>query len=184
MTELGTIRMSTKDTNFHFHCDGLATDDAGTLLVLSAAGAQTAVKALVAVLQSKVTVNLYPDVTGFGYHYGLAKSDDGYTVHRQWLGCNSWQVLCLARQDGLMPKLSELALWQELRSERYTTPILRSWVPWLMQALEEQELLKRLKCFGCDSAVLSADTEALDTLVSEGVRNGSLTMPSTLAPAA
>ena len=43
----------------------------------------------------------------------------------------------MAKVPGLILALSEESLWQELRSDRYTTPILRAWVPWLLERLKE-----------------------------------------------
>src|SRR5262249_19286656 len=100
--------------------------------------------------------------------------EDGYVVYRHRLGYQTWQFLCVARQDGLIPCLSEAALWRQLSSERYSTPLLHDWVPWLRSKLEERKLLLPLTCFNCRAATLCADTQHLDELVKEGVSQGHL----------
>jgi hypothetical protein len=44
-------------------------------------------------------------------------------------------LVAVAKIPGLMPNLSEDHLWAELSGPRYTTPLLRSWIPWLKQAM-------------------------------------------------
>lgn len=111
------------------------------------------------------------DAPGFSRYRSLHPFEGGYHVYRHRLGYNSWHFLCVARCAGLLPGLSEAALWRELSSDRYTTPVLRSWTPWLMEQLEQKELLKRLACFNCHAGILVADTNDLDQIVTAGLSN-------------
>jgi len=84
--------------------------------------------------------------------------------------------MAIAKTEGLLPKLSEESLWQELRSSRHTTPIMREWMPWLMEWLMRQGCLTKLHCFQCESGRLSVDSDVLDEAVSEGIKTGALTI--------
>jgi hypothetical protein len=173
--ELGTLALSGGETDFALRCDALACDRDKRILLLSAAGPETSVKALAAVLRSEAKVRFYPELESpFYRYYGPVRHPAGYTVQRAKLDPNTWHVLCTAKVEGLLPVLSEEALWQELRGERFTTPLLRSWVPWLLQRLLEQGGLVRLEQVGCEAGLLLAGTETVDELVSEGINQGHL----------
>jgi hypothetical protein len=144
-------------------------------MLLSAAGPETSVKALAAVLRSDARVRFYPELESpFYRYYGPMRHPAGYTVQRAKLDSNTWHVLCAARVEGLLPVLSEEALWQELRGERFTTPLLRSWVPWLLQRMLERGGLVWLEQVGCEAGLLLAGTETVDELVAEGINQGHL----------
>jgi hypothetical protein len=143
------------------------------VLLLSAAGAETAVKALAAVLRSEARAEIGFEVPGF-YCHKPQRFPGGYRMHQARLDGNTWHLLPLARADGMLPVLSEEALWRELRSERFTTPLLRSWMPWLMRRLRESGALVELRQVGCNAGLLRLDTEGLDQLVSEGIKTGTL----------
>ena len=81
---------------------------------------------------------------------------------------------CSVGVKNFMPVLSEATVWQLLRSNRFTTPLLQEWMPWLFQKLKEKKLVTELQQFGCQTGLLTADTDALDKLVSGGVRSNQL----------
>jgi len=127
-------------------------------------------KALAAVLHADINCSF--DIACPEFHWSNVKRcQDGYRVYKSKMEFNYWHFLAVAKTPGLMPVLSESAVWTELRSERFTTPLLRGWVPWLMQELEDKEQIVRLHCFGCDAGLLTADTEFLDKLVEDGITN-------------
>jgi hypothetical protein len=76
-----------------------------------------------------------------------------------------------------MPCVTEESLWQKLRSPLFTTPLLREWVPWLMQNLIADGLLIKLPSFQCNPGLLTVDNAGLDELVSRGVGTGALNIP-------
>jgi hypothetical protein len=82
----------------------------------------------------------------------------------------------VARTPGFMPLVSEEALWQELNNVRFTTPILRSWLPHIEASLREQDYLEDAYCFNAPCGVLNLNTEALDKIVSEGITLGKLSI--------
>jgi hypothetical protein len=66
------------------------------------------------------------------------------------------------------------ALGQALLDDPFTTPVLPEWVPHIRSALEEDDLLSALLGEGCPSAYLTASSEDLDRLVSDGIKSGAL----------
>lgn len=75
-----------------------------------------------------------------------------------------------------MPNFSQRSIYLKLRSDAYTTPILRHWTPWLAQELKDRDKLGPLDCFGnCQSGLLTATTKDLDEAVRDGILSGKLT---------
>jgi SNF2 family DNA or RNA helicase len=178
---IGTISVKGEHTGLSLRLDAVGvmhgTDAIG---VLSAAGSETAVKSLVAALRSDARIEFDIQVPG-RWFYKPKKHAGGYKVYRHKINANTWHVLCLARQEGLMPVLSEEAVWQEFRSERYTTPILREWVMPLMEAMIERNRgLEIMECFGCRAAVLTLNDEALASNISAALEQGILKIPGSV----
>jgi hypothetical protein len=163
-------------SRFKVHCDAVGLYD-DEILLLSVVGPETSVKALTAGLRASG-----PDQQRIDYaaHVGgvhaahLTKCEAGYKVYRTKLGYGLWHVLFHARRDGFMPVLNEETVWQQIRGDRFTTPLLRAWMPWLYDEMKRRGDLIELTQSGCQAGLLLAEGEALDALVSEGVRNGSL----------
>jgi len=152
------------------------------LLLLSVTGPDTAVKSVRATLYQ-------PDVDAefllqggetsqqmvkarvlFGgrpavYSAAIAKLDSG-VIH----------MVALAKIPGLMPNMSDNHLWSELTSPRYTTPLLRSWIPWLKDAMAENGKIILGDGFASSVGVLRTEPDELDALVSLGVKEGHLHM--------
>jgi hypothetical protein len=166
-----------ENTAYTFRCDALAVDT-GRVFIASVVAPETAAKALVAVLRTtnKVRMNAF-NCSPISSYRDLAGHEDGYRVYRQRLEYDNWHILAVAKSELLLPEVSEDCLWQQLRSERFTTPLLRSWLPWLMERLLDLDYeggIKRIECFGCSAGVLLADTEKIDKLVLQGLNDGSL----------
>jgi len=141
--------------------------------ILSAVGPATAVKAVSALVQSKIPVSVYvevpPQFERRNFTFAMPVN-----VWRQRLAFDHWQILVMSADADLIPAYSQRGLWQRLNSSAFTTPLLRDWMPWLGKRLLEQGKLKRLSCFRCDAAVLRADTGDIDKAVSYGIRTGAL----------
>lgn len=125
-----------------------------------------------------------------GYEYGsfgylVREGEFGYTCYTAHLGCNTWHLLALSDAPGFLPVLSEVALWNELRSPRFSTPMIRAWLPWIAEQLladkdddyETTQRIQLLDGWQSSAAVLVADTAGLDKLVSQGIREGRLVFP-------
>ena len=151
------------------------------LLLLSATGPDTAVKSVRATLyqpdvdaafllsgdtdQQMLKARATFDGKPVSYHAAVMKLAPG-VIH----------LVALAMIPGLMPNMSDDHLWTELSSPRYTTPLLRSWIPWLKQAMVESGGIVVAKGFASTVGVLKTEPDELDALVASGVKEGHLRM--------
>ena len=127
-------------------------------------------------------------------------SEEGYDVYRVSLGFGQHHAFFVCRNPSFMLVASDEALWRELKSDRFTTPVLRSWLPWIRGQMSTLGLID--ECAVCpheDSkakesmplldghedrprpaapvlrpAVISASTEDIDSLVLRGLRGKQL----------
>jgi hypothetical protein len=165
-----------RSSRFQLHCDavGLHEDE---MLLLSVVGAETSVKALTAGLRASGRDQKRIDYSanvGPVSRVRLTRHGDGYRIHRTRLNYGLWHVLCLAKREGFMPVLNEGSLWQMLQGDRFTTPLLRDWMPWLREEMRKRGQLVELNQSGCQAGLLLADNDALDELVADGVKRGHL----------
>jgi hypothetical protein len=161
---------------FGLRCDAVALHGK-EILLLSVAGPETAVKALTAGLRSSGR-----DQGRFGYavrvsgvdETHLTKCPDGYRAYRTKLDYGLWHVVLLARRDGFLPVVSDEALWRHLHADRFTTPLVREWMPWLSRAMTDRGVIVPLTRFGCEAGLVLADNDTLDELVGDGLRTNQL----------
>ena len=96
----------------------------------------------------------------------------GYQVDSYRLGYGSVHALFTCRQPGFLANGSDDALWQELKQERFTTPLLRSWLPHVRKELETKNLLIPCATLDCTCCVLTATSADLDSIIESGLKNG------------
>lgn len=159
-------------SRFSLHCDAVALHEK-EILLLSVAGSETAVKALTAGLRSSTKDQKRIEYTvqlGGVNETLLSRCPDGYRVYRLRLDYNLWHVLCLAQRDGFLPVVIDETLWSLFQSSRFTTPLLRQWVPWLNQEMRNKGTIVPLTQAGCNAGLVQADDETLDGLVREGLQ--------------
>jgi hypothetical protein len=101
-------------------------------------------------------------------------STSGYRIDSHRLGFGSVHALLTCRQQGFLLNDSDEALWQELKQERFTTPLLRGWRPHIRKELETMSLLTRCYTLDCTCCVLAATSADLDSIVESGLRNRSI----------
>jgi hypothetical protein len=152
------------------------------LLLLSATGADTAVKSVRATLyqpdveaevllgdgdtnQRMLKARMAFDGKPVTYSAALAKLAPG-VIH----------LVALARIPGLMPNISDDHLWAELSGPRYTTPLLRPWTAWLKEAMASSGSIVVAEGFASSVGVLKTEPDELDALVASGVKEGHLRM--------
>ena len=99
-------------------------------------------------------------------------SPGGYRIDAHRLGFGSIHALFTCRQQGFLPNDSDDALWQELKQERFTTPLLRGWLPYIRKELELKSLLARCHTLDCTCCILTATSADLDSIVESGLKNG------------
>jgi len=139
-----------------------------TLVLVSVAGPASTIKALAAVLQTKIAAEFWMGDCFYEKYAG------GYTCHKCRLGYNTWHMIAVADHKGILLDGSDTALWRELQSERFTTPLLRDWVPEIRRVCEDAQHLRRCGGHGCTTAVVRLDDATLDSLVSAGLCDGRL----------
>jgi hypothetical protein len=187
---LGTLVMRAPMAHHTLHCVQFAHDRNHSVLVASVAGPQTAVKSFAAALNENVKLTINCDdfeiIDSDGEQLAIRKAVDfsrvgggqgRYKCHMHRLGYNQVHCLAVVKDPWLMPCVTEESLWQKLRSPLYTTPLLREWMPWLMQNLISDSLLVKLPAFQCNPGMLTVDDTGLDALVSRGVGTGALKIP-------
>jgi hypothetical protein len=98
-------------------------------------------------------------------------SPAGYRIDAHRLGFGSIHALFTCRQQGFLPNGSDDALWEELKQERFTTPLLRGWLPHVRNELELKSLLSRCHTLDCTCCILTATSADLDSIVEFGLKN-------------
>ena len=102
---------------------------------------------------------------------------EGYQVFTHKLGYGLAHALFLTRMPGFMKVVTEESLWQELNDVRFTTPILRAWMPYIEERLRADDLLEDAHVYRCQCGVLSATTKRLDEIVTRGLAEGHIVIP-------
>lgn len=185
--KLGTLLMEAPAARHTLKCVQFAYDDRHSTIVLaSVAGPQTAVKSFAAALNENCKLKINVDgfevieadgsteTVGRWRDFERAPGQGKYkcTMHR--LGYNYVHCMARLKDPRLTPSLTEEVLWSQLRSNRFTTPLLKEWVPWLMQAMLADGKLEKLPAFQCQPGLLTLDDPGLDELVSRGITEGHL----------
>ena len=111
----------------------------------------------------------------------LYPTTDGYVCQTHKLGFGLAHALFLTRTPGFMKVVTSESLWQELNDVRFTTPLLKAWVPYIEDRLRSDERLEDAHAFQCRCGILSAMTRHLDEVVSQGLADHKITI---LPPAA
>ena len=167
--------------------DKIAVSGRGELLLLSIFADQMRVKQIRAILcggakavghASGVKVGQPGDEEWRRHTVGRVNpTTDGYQVYTHKLGYGMAHALFITRMPGFMKVVSEESLWQELKDVRFTTPILRAWMPYIETTLRDDDRLEDAHTFGCHCGILSASTAHLDTVVSQGLQQRELIIP-------
>jgi hypothetical protein len=101
----------------------------------------------------------------------------GYQWHNHRLDYHQFHVMAISKDDQFMPVVNDVALWWVLKQTKFTTPLDRSWAPWLEATLRDHGDLEDCACFNCRCAVLTANSARLDGLVASGLSDGCITIP-------
>jgi hypothetical protein len=108
----------------------------------------------------------------------ITRLGDTYRTETHKLPLGMAHAVFMTRSPGFLPSTAEEHVWQELMSHRYTTPLLRAWVPWIARTLKAQGLLLEAYCYNCNCGQLIATDQQLDQVVSDGLVSGSLLIES------
>ena len=168
-------------------CDALTyCRDSGrnNVMAVSFAGSGTACKAVMACLQSgkstSAVLKLQCSDNPIGDYTILRPFPDGYEIRKQTLKLSPvvlHHCVMVAKESRLITDLNETAVWCALRSEHYTTPVLRPWAKWLMDKMltgkcagSTDRMLETLPGFQIKAAIMNLSTDDLDLLVTEGIK--------------
>lgn len=184
---LAHLQSSAPGGNFRMRCAQFAWNrsEQGIVLV-SVAGPQTAVKSLMAALNQngRLEVTVWGGEAGDGTplprysRFTRMGSQGSYQIATHRLGFHAVHATAVLKHDALLPALTPEAVWNALSSRRFTTPVLREWVPWLMQQMESDGQLVELPAFQCRPGLLRLDDAGLDELVTRGLKLGDLKIPT------
>lgn len=151
-----------------------------TLLLASLVGAVADVKCLRAALGSDVRqgIDLSGEVPEGREPEGFTATADpmGYQLYVHRMPYGTAHAVMISRRPGFILSGDSEALWAELKDPRYTTPLLKRWLPYLESELESQGKLTACECVGCYCRVLTATTKNLDELVESGLKQGLITI--------
>jgi hypothetical protein len=187
-TKYGTIEFQGKDfATPSFLFDRLAISGRGELLLVSLVAPSQNIKQIRAILNGGakaqvmaggVKVNQPGREAWYAHAPGrLTPSADGYQTLAHKIGYGQVHALFVTRTPGFMKVVTGETLWQELNDVRFTTPLLREWVPHIEKCLRDESLLEDAHVYNCTCGVLSASTRHLDTIVTEGLQSGALSIP-------
>ncbi len=158
--KVGTMSISGKDTNLTMRCNALAFNPAGRVrthglerggFVLHAQGRASGAQ--------PHKIQFQPDdIPGMRSHWKLYRCSTPYRIYRHRMSYGMWHLLAVANHNGLLTESSDESLWRALQRDSITTPMLRSWVPYIKSELSRRNLLQPLRTFGCTAALLVAAT--------------------------
>jgi hypothetical protein len=168
--------------------DRLAVTGRGELLLVSVVCPTQTVKQIRAVLHAGGRTKIIaggvkikqPSQTDYYAHTpgNLHPSADGYVTHVHKLDYGMAHALIMTKAPGFMKIVTDETIWQELTDTRFTTPVLRDWVPYINERMRYLEILEEAHCFNCNCGYMSATTQQLDDIVTEGLRSGAIRIPS------
>jgi len=194
--ELPPLVMKTAKSEFRLRCHAVAWSseyggrmklrrrrgqDCPGLLLLSATGPDTAVKSVRATLyQPDVEAEFMLETETIERMLKARITYDGrpatYSAVVTKLAPGVIHLVALAKIPGLMPNMSDDHLWAELTGPRYTTPLLRAWIPWLKATMAQGGGIVVANGFAATVGVLKTEPEELDALVTLGVKEDHLQM--------
>ncbi len=172
--------------------DRLAYGNRGQILLIGVVDYANKIRAMRAMLNSaaqKLTIECTGGrvrrLSDHDYYYDysgrnpgrLSPTQTGYRIYVNKLEYGLCHALFISKEPGFMTTITPEALWEELNDTRFTTPILREWMPYLETKLRKKSLLEEAWCFRCNAGFITASSEHLDTIVSEGLQTGEISIP-------
>jgi hypothetical protein len=107
----------------------------------------------------------------------LTPSAEGYLCFQHKLGYGMAHAIFVTKAPGFMLVMSEQTLWKELKSTRFSTPMLREWMPYIEGELRGHNRLEDAHCYECECGLLTATTNKLDEIVAEGLTLRKIVIP-------
>jgi len=182
----GEVCFSGEDSNWDpLKYDRLAVGASGALMFISLIGPTAIVAGIRAYLNTnkKVTITASggqikrasAHLRGTARNPGnIARVAEGYRTEFHKVDYGAAHAIFITKSPGFLLSTEEEAIWQELNTDRFTTPLLRGWMPWLMKTLTRSKLLVEAECYRCKCGELTCTTSDLDALVGAGIKEGHL----------
>ena len=151
----------------------MAAGVSNVLYALSCVGPGQSIRAVAAAMRAgdRATFEI-PLSTNSWYH-----GDGKFFVRYARLAYDHWHLLGVTCNPAFILNCTDETLWRLLRSDKFTTPLLKAWTPAIRQALVEVGGLRQLRdAHACDPWFCYATDETLDAIVAAGVASGKLKM--------
>ena len=169
------------ECGFSLRCDRIAYEPGGgAMLVLSAIGTATEVKAFRAALQvgRDVVFRYTPNETP-GKAYPTSKSlagPEGYVVRTKSLRDGHYHIVAISRKKNLIVNRCPEAIWRYLQ-ENSTTPIDERWLDRVVKEMEaDAKIATAVNKGPVNAALVTCDDEYLDKTVKRMVRDAVVTI--------
>jgi hypothetical protein len=185
---LGDVDFSGKDISIgNVKFDKIAVSDRGELLLISIVADTQRVKQIRAILAggAKAVISAAGvKTTNASFPWRRASlgrlypSQEGYQCFTHKIGYGMAHALFLTRTPGFMKVVNPESLWNEINDVRFTTPIIKEWVPYIEKKLRETNHLEDANVFNCKCGVLSATSNSLDDVISEGLKLYEIRIPT------
>lgn len=107
----------------------------------------------------------------------IARLAAGYESDTMRVAYNHVHAFFWAKDPLFLLAASDDHLWAQLKSPKYTTPLLRDWLPWIKQRLLDDGKFVKASSYRCECGGLNLATEELDAIVTEGIQGGHLIIP-------
>jgi hypothetical protein len=180
----GTLIVYGKQSCFSLTCDRAAMGRYGNLYLVSVAAEPQKIKALRAALNGRNAMTFrfdgFPLLNRDGYtrsshlesSHPPRKAEGRYRCYTHRLGYHWVHAMFISRDPCFLPSVTDEGLWRALKTDRFTTPILPTWMPFIQKRLIDIGRLEYLYGHRAHCGVLSATTHHLDAIVTEGFRTG------------
>lgn len=185
--EFGRVSFALKENSSIAKYDRLAHDGV-TLKLISLAAEPNRIKAIRAMLGvDKGSCSI--KASGLGGRTKFPSANDysrsepgwlnpdniGYTCQTHKLDFGLNHAVFITKNPDFLVTMTPGTLWQAIKSERFDTPVMRHWMPWITAQLIKGNLLIECKCLRVASGCLKMiNSKPLDEIVTRGVKSGEL----------
>ena len=169
------LQMRTEDSQLSACCDRVvAIGEHGPMIqMFSVVAPSSIVKAMAAIVhRDKSSDRILLD----GETAILSKS--GFVVHKTKLQrFDAVHAVFVSKTKGIVYGAKELGVGNYLMSSEIDSPILPEWIPYIIKKLTELGKIKRLNCHGISAYGCRFNSDAVDAIVSQGIKSSAITIP-------
>ena len=165
-------RVSGKNLNIMVKAN-MAAGVSNVMYALSCVGPGQSIRAVAAAMRAGDRAMFEIPLSTQSWFHG----DGKFNVRYARLAYDHWHLLGVTCNPAFILNCTDETLWRLLRSDKYTTPLLKCWTPAIREALVEVGGLKQVRdAHACDPWFCYATDETLDAIVAAGVSSGKLKM--------